>query len=70
MHACLLDVQVVPRLRGVLPVVVEGEFWEDTAEELDDIFVGDAEVWWVTYPCNRTDHIVAVGVCVCRQRLA
>lgn len=25
-----------------MPVIVEGEGWEDTAEELDDIFIGDA----------------------------
>jgi len=37
--------KVVPRLEGNLPVLVQGDMWEDAAEELDDIFVGDAEVW-------------------------
>jgi hypothetical protein len=36
--------QVVSRLRGTLPVVVVGETWEDTGEELDDLFIGDAEL--------------------------
>lgn len=31
-----------------MPVVVEAEGWEDTGEELDDIFIGDADIWrWV-----------------------
>jgi len=33
------------RLRGPLPVFIDAEDWEDTAEELDDIFLGDAEIW-------------------------
>lgn len=33
------------RLGGSLPVLVEGAEWEETAEELDDLFLGDAEVW-------------------------
>ena len=37
--------QVVPRLGGSLPVVIEAEGWEDAAEELDSMFLGDAEVW-------------------------
>ena len=37
--------QVVSRLGGAVPVVVEGERWEDAGEELDDIFLGDAEIW-------------------------
>lgn len=36
---------VVPRLGGALPVVIDADDWEDTAEEIDDIFLGDAEVW-------------------------
>lgn len=33
------------RLRGAVPVVIEaGEAWEEVAEELDDIFLGDAEL--------------------------
>ncbi|GAB4823667.1 hypothetical protein N2152v2_010713 [Parachlorella kessleri] len=37
--------QVVSRLGGDLPVVVEEEGWEETGEELDDIFIVDAEIW-------------------------
>lgn len=36
------------RLEGGLPVVIacgEGSDWEETAEELDDIFLGDADIW-------------------------
>ncbi|KAL4853873.1 putative ribose-5-phosphate isomerase 4 [Chlorella vulgaris] len=36
---------LVPRLGGTLPVAVEEEGWEDVGEELDDIFLGDAELW-------------------------
>ena len=36
---------MVLRLGGTLPVVVEDSVWEDTAEEIDDIVLGDAEVW-------------------------
>jgi hypothetical protein len=37
--------QVVERLRGNVPVLVGGATWEDTAEQLDDLLLGDAEVW-------------------------
>eukprot|EP00955_Chlamydomonas_euryale_P020061 213604-Chlamydomonas_euryale.AAC.4 len=37
--------QIVKRLYGTLPVVVNGDNWEAIGEELDDIFVGDAELW-------------------------
>ena len=37
--------QVVRRLEGDLPVWVEADQWEDVGEELDDIFIGDAEIW-------------------------
>lgn len=40
-------VQVVERLGGVLPVWLEADGWEEPAEALDDIFLGDAELWWV-----------------------
>ena len=30
-----MSIQVVERLRGVLPVVIDGEDWEEPAEELD-----------------------------------
>lgn len=36
---------VVPRLGGSLCVAVEEEDWEESGEELDDIFLGDAELW-------------------------
>ncbi len=39
--------QVVPRLAGSLPVWLEEDGWEESAEELDDIFLGDAELWQV-----------------------
>ena len=34
--------QVVQRLGGALPVLVDGADGEATAEELDDLFIGDA----------------------------
>jgi len=38
--------QVVTRLGGALPIAIgAGPDWEDTAEQLDDLFLGDAEVW-------------------------
>jgi len=40
-----LRVQAVARLGNELPVVVGGDDWEATAEEIDDIFVGEAELW-------------------------
>ena len=36
--------QVVRRLRGDLPVWVRAGSWETAGEELDDIFLGDAEI--------------------------
>lgn len=36
---------VVPRLKGSFPVLIDGDEWEEPAEELDDIFLGDAELW-------------------------
>ena len=35
----------VDKLGGSVPVVIEAENWEEYAEELDDLFLGDAEVW-------------------------
>ena len=32
------SIQVVERLRGILPVVIDGEDWEEPAEELDGGF--------------------------------
>ncbi|GLI65575.1 hypothetical protein VaNZ11_009147 [Volvox africanus] len=37
--------RVVGRLGGVLPVWLGADGWEEPAEELDDIFLGDAELW-------------------------
>jgi hypothetical protein len=28
-------------------VVIDADDWEAPAEEVDDIFLGDAELWWV-----------------------
>lgn len=36
--------QVVDRLSDTLPVLIDHETWEETAEEVDDLMVGDAEV--------------------------
>ncbi len=42
--------QVVTRLGGALPVAIDaGPEWESTAEELDDLFLGDAELWHVAW---------------------
>jgi ribose 5-phosphate isomerase A len=38
---------VVGRLGASLAVAIEAEGWEEPAEELDDMFLGDAELWWV-----------------------
>ena len=35
----------VDKLGGSVPVVIEAQNWEEYAEELDDLFLGDAEVW-------------------------
>lgn len=43
--ATFLCVQAVDRLGRDLPVLLQNEGWEDAAEEIDDIFVGDAEIW-------------------------
>ncbi|PNW80367.1 hypothetical protein CHLRE_07g314600v5 [Chlamydomonas reinhardtii] len=37
--------RVVKRLGGSLPVWIGAEGWEEWAEELDDVFLGDAELW-------------------------
>lgn len=38
---------VKERLGRELPVAIQAEGWEETAEELDDEFLGDAEIWYV-----------------------
>lgn len=35
----------VGALQGALPVHIKREDWLETAEEIDDLFLGDAEVW-------------------------
>ncbi|GLC33045.1 hypothetical protein PLESTB_000376900 [Pleodorina starrii] len=37
--------RVVGRLGGTLPVWLDADSWEEHAEELDDTFLGDAELW-------------------------
>ena len=37
--------QAVDRLGRDLPVLVESDMWEEAGEELDDLFIGDAEIW-------------------------
>eukprot|EP01025_Chloroclados_australasicus_P040765 TRINITY_DN4274_c1_g1_i2.p1 TRINITY_DN4274_c1_g1~~TRINITY_DN4274_c1_g1_i2.p1 ORF type:complete len:315 (-),score=45.09 TRINITY_DN4274_c1_g1_i2:263-1162(-) len=39
------SIKCVDRLSWALPVVIQDEGWEDTAEALDDEFLGDAEIW-------------------------
>jgi len=41
----LFGMQTSARLRGVLPVVVDADYWEDIGEVLDDIFIPEAESW-------------------------
>lgn len=41
--------QAASRLTGTVPVFVRGEEWEEAAEELDDLVLGDAEVWCATF---------------------
>ncbi|CAK9874775.1 unnamed protein product [Sphagnum jensenii] len=35
----------VGQLKDAVPVLIEQEDWLDVAEEIDDLFLGDAEVW-------------------------
>lgn len=49
----------VESLGGSFPVVIDGSEWEDTAEEIDDIFLGDAEV-------SRYDKAVTQVIAVCQ----
>lgn len=41
----MLFLQTTERLNAPLPVVIDSGDWENTAEALDDIFLGDAEIW-------------------------
>lgn len=39
-----------------MPVVIEGgENWEEAAEELDSMFLGDAEVWCAPFHFNGAE---------------
>ena len=48
--------QTTAKLRGVLPVVVDADVWEDAGEALDDIFIPDAEIWCVI-ACDRHEDV-------------
>jgi ribose 5-phosphate isomerase A len=37
--------RVVPRLAGDIPVLVDLAAWEEAGDALDDLFIGDAEIW-------------------------
>jgi hypothetical protein len=37
--------QAVSGLAGTVPVVVEEEAWEETAEEIDDLVLGIGDIW-------------------------
>ncbi|XP_011016814.1 PREDICTED: probable ribose-5-phosphate isomerase 4, chloroplastic [Populus euphratica] len=37
--------QYMGGLEGSIPVLVQALNWMETAEEIDDLFLGDAEVW-------------------------
>lgn len=48
------------RLGNALPIVIEGgDDWEEAAEELDSMFLGDAEVW---YAPGQFAHCTAILV--------
>jgi len=33
------------RLSGTLPIFIEDATWEDSSDEIDSMFLPDAEVW-------------------------
>lgn len=39
------DTQVMSRLAGSMPITIKANNWEETSEQIDDIFLGDAEIW-------------------------
>lgn len=43
------------RLCGSVPVLVDDEDWEETAELLDDVFIGDASLWRRGISSSLTD---------------
>lgn len=56
---------VKERLGRELPVAIQAEGWEETAEELDDEFLGDAEIWCV---CTRHRVHSSDNACCDRMR--
>ena len=56
---------------GWLPVVIQDEGWEATAEQIDDMFLGDAEIWYTTSPqpsthlCTENKSTFHSGVWCC-----
>jgi hypothetical protein len=48
----------VPYLSGTLPVEVEESVWEEAAEEIDDLVIGDAEVWCDLLPSPLSGDLV------------
>ena len=69
-HGCHSDTGVCERqargrLGNALPIVIEGgENWEEAAEELDSMFLGDAEVWYAPAQVARL-HSRLAGQCSC-----
>ncbi|KAL4200521.1 hypothetical protein AMTRI_Chr02g211620 [Amborella trichopoda] len=41
----ITQMQYTRDIDGSIPVVIRSERWMETAEEIDDLFLGDAEVW-------------------------
>lgn len=41
----ITEKQYKSAVEGSIPVLVKSISWMDTAEEIDDLFIGDAEVW-------------------------
>ncbi len=55
----VLSMQVVDRLSGHLPVFILADDWETTAEEIDDRFIGDAEIWQALH--HHLRHCIQSG---------
>ncbi len=47
---------VQTRLSGTLPVLIEHDCWEEAAEAVDDLVIGDAEVWRRAVPGSRNPN--------------
>jgi len=39
------EANVVSGFKGPVPIMIDGDYWEDIAEDLDDIFIGEATIW-------------------------